>query len=792
MAASVVKAPKCPRKGSAKDLAKTPAKSAPSSANEANWNWWLLLATVFLITFATRFYKVTEPDHICWDETHFGKMGSWYINRTFFFDVHPPLGKMLIALSGYLTGYDGTFPFEKPGDKYNETRYQGMRYFCTTLGALIMPMGFDTVYDLTRSHEAAVLSAAYLIFDVGLLTLNQYILLDPILLFFMMASVWGMVKISKSTAAGESYSLRWWTWLFFTGTMLSCTISVKFVGLFVVLLVGLHTATELWLILGDLGQPIWETVKQVACRAITLILWPVLLYTFFFYIHLSVLNRSGNGDGFYSSAFQSRLIGNSLYNASMPRDVAFGSVVTIKNHKTGGGYLHSHAHLYPKGMGARQQQITTYTHKDENNKFVLKPHNKQRVPKDKIQLLRHGDLVRLEHLMTKRNLHSHTEQAPMTKKHLQVTGYGENGIGDANDVWRVMIVGGKINQTVHTVTSRLKFIHMLQNCALTSSGKQLPKWGFEQQEVSCNPNIRDRNAQWNVEDNEHKLRECVVRLFVKFFKSLVTFLVPSVSFSIYAPGFFARFLESHAVMLQGNAGLKPKEGEITSRPWQWPINFRGQFFSGSHYRIYLLGNPVIWWSNLVFLALFVAVFLCNAILQRRRDGLAEAQALALSEAEADVLEQRQSPCPAQSEDSEPSTTDICSCCPCPKESTSEELPVIPEAVPSQSKRSLQAAAWLFVGWVLHYLPFWAMGRVLYFHHYFPALIFNSLLTGIMFDYIMRSLPKWIRHVVLGLVLSVVVYSFAIFSPLAYGMSGPLANEPNSTMHKLKWLPTWEF
>lgn len=50
--------------------------------------------------------------------------------------------------------------------------------------------------------------------------------------------------------------------------------------------------------------------------------------------------------------------------------------------------------------------------------------------------------------------------------------------------------------------------------------------------------------------------------------------VPNVSFSVYAPGFLSRLIESHAVMFQGNAGLKPKEGEVTSRPWQWPINYR--------------------------------------------------------------------------------------------------------------------------------------------------------------------------------------------------------------------------
>jgi len=135
----------------------------------------------------------------------------------------------------------------------------------------------------------------------------------------------------------------------------------------------------------------------------------------------------------------------------------------------------------------------------------------------------------------------------------------------------------------------------------------------------------------------------------------------------------------------------------------------------------LLGNPLIWWSNLVFLALFVTVFLFNAVVQQRRAGFARSAA----QNQAQVPD---SETVAQDEESEHSTTDICSCCTPAKE-------IVPKAVPSGSPeapnpaQSLRAAAWLFLGWMLHYLPFWAMGRVLYFHHYFPALIFNSLLTG---------------------------------------------------------------
>lgn len=82
-------------------------------------------------------------------------------------------------------------------------------------------------------------------------------------------------------------------------------------------------------------------------------------------------------------------------------------------------------------INARTIQITTYTHKDENNKWLIKPYNDEIKPNEKdVVLVKHGDLIRLEHTQTKRNLHSHKEQAPLTKKMYQVSGYGE--VNDRN------------------------------------------------------------------------------------------------------------------------------------------------------------------------------------------------------------------------------------------------------------------------------------------------------------------------------------------------------------------------
>uniref|UniRef100_A0A4X2LAU1 Dolichyl-phosphate-mannose--protein mannosyltransferase n=1 Tax=Vombatus ursinus TaxID=29139 RepID=A0A4X2LAU1_VOMUR len=667
-----------------------------------------------------------------WDETHFGKMGSYYINRTFFFDVHPPLGKMLIGLAGYLSGYDGTFPFQKPGDKYEHHNYIGMRGFCAFLGSWLIPFAYLTVLELSRSQPAALLTAALITCDTGCLTLSQYILLDPILMFFIMAAMLSMVKYNS--CADRPFSACWWFWLSLTGVSLAGALGVKFVGLFIVLHVGLNTISDLWQLLGDLNLTMVTLGKHLTARILCLIVLPLILYTTLFAVHFIILNRSGPGDGFFSSAFQSRLLGNNLHNASIPEHLAYGSVITVKNLQMASGYLHSHWHLYPEGVGARQQQVTAYQHKDYNNLWIVKKHDANTDPLDPsfpVEFVRHGDIIRLEHKETSRNLHSHQHEAPMTRKHYQVTGYGINGTGDSNDFWRIEVMNRKSENRIKVLRSQIRLIHLATGCVLGSSGKTLPKWGWEQLEVTCTPYLKETpNSVWNVEDH-------------------INPKLPNISLDVLKPSFAEILLESHMVMIRGNSGLKPKENEVTSKPWHWPINYQGLRFSGvneTDFRVYLLGNPVIWWLNLVSIGLYLLLGSISTVsIQRGIQLTAEVKGLC------QVL--------------------------------------------------LRGGGQVLLGWMLHYFPFFMMGRVLYYHHYFPAMLFSSMLTGILWDTVLRCcacclssfpLANWVHVFGISLLILGIAYSFYLFHPLSYGMVGPMAQDPQSPMAGLKWLETWEF
>ncbi|OQV17106.1 Protein O-mannosyl-transferase 2 [Hypsibius exemplaris] len=659
---------------SAASIPKLSTKAAPPDSETAkkskNYRF-ISLALLTALSFASRLYKVDEPKWVCWDETHFGKMASWYINRTFFFDVHPPLGKLSISLVGYLTGYNGSFAWDAPGDPFEDHSYVGMRAYCAVLGALLVPLVFETVLSLSGSVRAASMAGACVLFDTGMITLTRYILLDAPLLFCIMATVWTFVG-SWPHAHKDHPTWKWWMWCGGCGVFLSCAISVKFVGLFVVGWVGLVTAIRLGFLWAKHSHtPLTAIVKAVLHRGACLIALPVFLYFCYFAVHLRVLKFTGIGDGFYSSAFQSVLLGNPLNNATMPGEVAYGAMIALKNTKGNGAYLHSHPHPYPLEQSPRgnlQQQVTCYTHKDDHNIWQIRKIDDAGViaVTSDVQLIQHGDLVRLTHITTGRNLHSHKVSAPITKIQFQVTGYGFNGSGDVNDLWQVDIENGRPHQPIQTMITHFRLVHYATKCILQSGTKQLPTWAFNQLEVTCNPRSKKT-------DYDSQL----------FHVEWIYFpLLPNITFSSHTPSFLSRFIESHQVMLKGNSQLKAREQDepTASRPWQWPINLRGQFFSGGKLRIYLLGNPLVWWGNIVVWFLYGALEVFAGIRRKRAVG---------------------------------------------------------KGIDDSIKRALESflppCRWMFLGWAVHYLPFFAMGRILYYHHYFPAHLFACMLTGLVVE-----------------------------------------------------------
>ena len=84
----------------------------------------------------------------------------------------------------------------------------------------------------------------------------------------------------------------------------------------------------------------------------------------------------------------------------------------------------------------------------------------------------------------------------------------------------------------------------------------------------------------------------------------------------------------------------------------------------------------------------------------------------------------------------------------------------------RKSRSLYGGAWLVIGWALHYVPFWMMGRVLYFHHYFPALLYSCMITGVVVDYALASfnesvvskrVASTVFHTFIGLFVGILAY-----------------------------------
>ncbi|KEY65458.1 hypothetical protein S7711_08588 [Stachybotrys chartarum IBT 7711] len=703
---------------------------------------YLLALGVTVAAAIVRIFRIYQPASVVFDEVHFGGFATKYIKGRFFMDVHPPLAKMLIALTGWLAGFDGSFDFKEIGKDYLEpgVPYVAMRMFPAICGVLLAPFMFFTLKTLGCRTATSVMGAGLIIFENGLLTQARLILLDSPLVAATAFTALAFSCFSNQHEQGpeKAFQLSWWFWLLMTGLGLGITASIKWVGLFTIAWVGAITLVQLWLLLGDTKNVTIRTwFKHFAARAFCLIVVPATFYLAMFAIHFVCLVNPGDGDGFMSSEFQATL--NNKKMKDVAADVVLGSRVTIRHVNTQGGYLHSHPLMYP--TGSKQQQITLYPHKDENNIWLLEnqtqplgidgqpingTHAWDALPEP--HLLKDGTVLRLYHQPTHRRLHSHDVRPPVTEAEWQneVSAYGYEGFdGDANDFFRVEIVkkkskAGVARERVRTIETKFRLVHVMTGCVLFSHKVKLPDWASEQQEVTCARGGSLPNSLWYVEHNEHPQ------------------LGPDVEKVNYERlGFFGKFLELHQVMWKTNAGLTDSHA-WDSRPESWPIMRRGINFWGKHHtQIYLIGNPIVWWSSTAALAIWV-LFKVIAIIRWQR-----------------------------------SCNDYSSV---------------------TFKRFDYEIGTSVLGWALHYFPFYLMKRQLFLHHYFPALIFAVIALCQTFDYItarvpgigVRSNPIFNRVTTVSF-LTLSAVAFYLLSPLAYGNPWTKAE-----CQRVKLFPSWDF
>ncbi|XP_030374505.1 stromal cell-derived factor 2 isoform X2 [Scaptodrosophila lebanonensis] len=151
----------------------------------------------------------------------------------------------------------------------------------------------------------------------------------------------------------------------------------------------------------------------------------------------------------------------SCNNADKTNFVTCGSILKLLNSDY--AYrLHSHDVKY--GSGSGQQSVTGVEQKEDvNSHWVVKAQTNKLCERG--EPIACGSTIRLEHLTTKKNLHSHHFSSPLSGEQ-EVSAYGEAGLGDTGDHWEVVCSNDSWMRDAH-----VRFRHVDTGAYLGMSGR---------------------------------------------------------------------------------------------------------------------------------------------------------------------------------------------------------------------------------------------------------------------------------------------------------------------------------
>jgi dolichyl-phosphate-mannose-protein mannosyltransferase len=674
---------------------------------------------------------------------------------------------------GYFVGYDGHFLFENIGDSYiaNKVPYVAFRAMPALLGALTVPVVFDIMWESGYSLPACVVAAGLVLFDNAHIGQTRLILLDATLVFAMACSLLCYIRFYK--LRHEPFGRKWWKWLLLTGFSLSCVISTKYVGLFAFLTIGAAVAIDLWDLLdvnrrqGCLSLP--DFGKHFAARAFGLIIVPFFFYLFWFQVHFAILTRSGPGDDFMTPEFQETLSDNLMTANAVTVDYYDDIVIKHKETKC---YLHSHPDRYPLRyddgrVSSQGQQVTGYPFNDTNNHWQILP-----VVNDDLlgHHVRNNDLVRLRHVVTDTMLLSHDVASPYypTNQEFTTVPMSEALNERFNDtLFEIRIENGKSGQELKSLSGQFKLIHNPSKVAMWTHTTPLPDWAYKQQEINGNKNLQQSSNIWYIDEipsipagSERLLRTERKVKHVPFLK---------------------KWFELQRAMFFHNNALTSSH-PYASQPFQWPFLLRGVSFwtqNDTRQQIYFLGNPLGWWIASSLLAVYAGIIGADQLSLRR--GI-------------DALDRRKF-----------ANCDILL-----------QTGIADTLIAGTRMRLYNSTGFFFLAWALHYFPFYLMGRQLFLHHYLPAHLASSLVTGALLEFIFNVEPISMEETAViksgkkvttpvtrspptrerlegqnmlaswaaaGVIMAIVIGGWYFFLPLTYGYPGLTVEQVNAR----KWL-----
>nr|KJB06645.1 hypothetical protein B456_001G037100 [Gossypium raimondii] len=145
-----------------------------------------------------------------------------------------------------------------------------------------------------------------------------------------------------------------------------------------------------------------------------------------------------------------------------------------------------HSHDVPYGSGSGQQSVTGFPNVDDSNSYwIVRPEPDTSAKQG--DTIPSGTIIRLQHMRTRKWLHSHLHASPISGN-LEVSCFGGESESDTGDYWRLIIEGsGKTWKQ----DQKIRLQHVDTGGYLHSHDKKYARIAGGQQEV-CG--VREKRA----------------------------------------------------------------------------------------------------------------------------------------------------------------------------------------------------------------------------------------------------------------------------------------------------------